>query len=120
MLRMSSDQMTAPSSHEHVGSVPVGAIIAVVVGNIVLIVAAIVASFLGRFFALGVLETTLSESAFGLMVQIAVYGPVGVVIVSVLWGSYRLNSRKSAWWIAGLGIVALVVIFAAGAAAAGW
>jgi len=42
------------------------------------------------------------------------------VIGSVLWGTYRLNSRKSAWWIAGLGIVALMVIFAAGAAAAGW
>ena len=116
----SSTPMTTPSDHELVDSVPAGAIVAVVVGNIVLIVAAIAASFLGRFFALGVLETSLSESVFGLMVQIAVYGPVGVVIVSVLWGTYRLNSRKSAWWIAGLGIVALMVIFAAGAAAAGW
>ena len=112
--------MTTPSSPEHVDRVSGGAITAVIIGNIILIVAAIIASFFGRFLAFGVLETALSESAFLLMVQVAVYGPVGVVLVSVLWGIYRLNSRKSAWWIAGLGILALGAIFAAGAAAAGW
>jgi hypothetical protein len=112
--------MTTPSSPEHVDRVSGGAITAVIIGNIILIVAAIVASFFGRFLAFGVDGTTLSESAFMLMVQVAVYGPAGVVIVSVLWGIYRLNGRKSAWWIAGLGLVALAGIFAAGAAAAGW
>ena len=103
--------MTYPSSQEQVHKIPVGAIIAVVLGNIVLSVAAYFASFIGRFLSYGALETTLSEAVFTLLMNLAVVGPFGVVLGSVLWGLYRLRKGRSAWWIAGLGMAALIVIF---------
>jgi len=103
--------MTYPSGQEQVYKIPVWETIAVVLGNIVLSVAAYFASFIGRFLSYGALETTLSEAVFTLLMNLAVYGPLGIVVGSVLWGIYRLSKGKSAWWIAVLGIIALIVNF---------
>ena len=103
--------MTDPSSQEQVYKIPPGALIAVVLGNIVLSVAAYFASFIGRFLSYGALETTLSESVFTLLMNLAVYGPLGIVLGSVLWGFFRLSKGQSTWWIAGLGLAALLVNF---------
>jgi len=115
----SDHQMTSPSSQELVHKIPVWEGIAVVLGNIVLALAAILAGFLGSFFGYGALESTLPGAVLTFLLSLATFGPIGIVLASVLWGYFRLLNGKSAWWIAGLGIVALIVNFNGTAAAIG-
>ena len=103
--------MTAPSSQEIVHKIPVWEVIVVVLGNIVLSFAAMFAGFLGSFFGYGALESTLPGPVLTFLLSMATFGPIVIVLGSVLWGFFRLMNGKSAWWIAGLGIAALIVNF---------
>jgi len=107
----SDHRMTSPSSQEIVHKIPVWEVIVVVLGNIVLSFAAILAGFLGSFLGYGALESTLPGPVLGFLLSLATFGPIGIVLGSVLWGFFRLMNGKSAWWMAGLGIAALIVNF---------
>ena len=77
----------------------------------VLLLGAVIASFLGRFLSYAALETTRSEASFNSAMGFAVWGPFVILGIAVLVGLVLYSVRRRAWFVPLIGLVALVVNF---------